>query len=267
MSNPVYEGSTLFAQNGQQSFAPQKGTTVTYKYCGTLAQCVSVFTQYRNLGYVNVVKVDYPGYSTVTADVPYDDAEYPIPQFEILNQQAEKSLLHSDTSTLQSLSEVQKNSIEEFFKKTEAYKNVIPNGLSGDNTALGVWILMMAGQKNVVQFQQILRKTYVCSQNYLSNNPPGVNNVGRIHSTGTMQGNAGVWSFLNSSLNGSSTVTKTFSRKAANTNTNQYSVSLVFNYGWMLYGPTIQTLPLNRVQVTLEYHFGLWPELIYGQMI
>lgn len=273
MSYPLYVNASSVQNPLSRDYNPQTGTTLTVPYQGSVAAMEALYTLYnsdfyRRLGYK--VSIQHGAPATLVVTIPFDDAEFPIPEYEILGNKTEKSLLHSDLTSIVNISQQNKTAIEEYFKNQELMKNGMPS-LANDATysdALTIWLLMKDGVKSGLVFQPVLKKTYNCSARWLSLNPPAaITPAGAIHSTGTMQGVEGVPFYYNSSLPSSGFLQKLYSEKIANTNTYRYFVYVNFNYGWLKTYPTISSVAYNRVQVSVEYHYGLWPVILFGNLI
>lgn len=242
------------------SGGPFKPDTTTRKWRGPKAAILSMIPQVR--GYEWSVDIDGPN-ATLTAQVPNLDTqqEVPVESWELLPGAVEKDFLESDIALCENIlsdeahpdKQAIRDGIENRQKKPPAFKG------TGINLAAAqaAYDLMLGGVRATKVFAPTLKHTYVVSNVYavrFANT-----NVKRIISTATLLTIESVPGSFLLSLN---TPPYTDVSTRPGKNFAPYNTGLV--YGWYKSPPTLQTTANNRLQISQEWEFGLWPTMVYG---
>lgn len=271
----VIQGPSSNILASQLDFNPQRGTTQTIPANGLYADMLNLYNSWNTpywtaLGVTVELKSDEGApTATVLVTIPYGDSEIPVPTYQLLNQKFEKHALSSINPNIQIIRQDDKRAIEQYFKKSENYLHTMPDFDDDFDTeaertsALYTWLLMKDGFKSVVNFQPILKKEYPCSKNFPI--PTPIIPIGVIATTGTVVGAEQVPIDTSILLPQSYSTTKRYVDFQADEVTKLYDVTLNFNYAWMKAGYDIVDTAYNRRKVSIEYHWGLWPEFVYGQ--
>jgi len=275
----IIQGPNIQQQATGLDFSPQKGTTQTIPYEGVYSAVLAMYNTWNTPHYaalgisVSLKPANENGTAILLVTIPYGDTEIPVPTYNLVDVRNEKHILQSTIATIQAITHKDKLAIEQYFKKPEAYLDNMPalnTGASPDAdtadqfaTAIACWLLMKDGLKSALVFQPVLRKTYVCSKQFQIPVPSIAS--GAIVTTGTLIGLEQIppdkATLMPQSFHATKNYTYTDTRVVSTTTT----VTLHFNYAWMKAGYSVDDVAYNRQQVSVEYHWGLWPEFLYGQ--
>ena len=230
---------------------PQKfGVDSSGPYCirtwkGTAAE---IATQYNACLAFGALASIESGFGTHTCTARYaltptgaggGGGEVPIDSWEFFASHVEKDVLEADVSAINAISADDKRTIR------DAIMNPTPGmspALSGD--ALSLYLLMLTGVKAIRVNAPMLRHTQSVSFQYTVK--AALTNVGKILSTSTL---ATFESIPTSVLFNMPTDTSTRDG---------------LSYGWYKMHPTIRVGAKQKMQIELEYEYGLWADLLYG---
>lgn len=172
-------------------------------------------------------------------------AEIPIDTWEFFANHAEKDVLEADNSAINALNADDKKQIKYLLANPPASEDDIPAWKTDTGSAL--YALMESGMRTVRVNAPVLRHTQTVSNIYTVK--AAITNVGRIFSTATLATFENIPGTVLFNL------------------PNDVSARTGLSYGWFKTHPTVRAAARNKMQIELEYEYGLWPTLIYGSVI
>lgn len=285
MANTHFGGTGL----GEQTIkvAPNKPTQYTSKFAGTYADVVATGSIYSGYNWTVTYTSGEPwtGLAELTADVggsgiipisgsPSTSSSLGsgsvIPYFSMHYNVTEKEILHSDSRMVgftQYLTDLQINVLEEAITSPPTYPDSFDNkyplfnsGSSASGSYVNpdaefftagdlTWVLSRRGFRTVPVVQPVLR--------YTLNAPLGWDmtyyaaNINRVYSKSTLVNQLGIPSNY-------ATIMQQDSDPGYN-NTD----GVEFIYGWLKQPPTLDT-QTTLINITQEYHYGLYPWPVFG---
>ena len=254
---PVINGKSGAHEQPVSYGTDSSGWFVVRTWHGTLAEIEAQFTACVADGATAEVKGGY-GVATLTArySVPPDggEGEVPVNTWEFMASHVEKDLLQADIPAVEAISDDNKYGIEYWLSKPEVPDNTVVDATSffddGPNSrsnAFAVYKLMLSGMKSVRVNAPVLRHTQTVSNAYAVK--AALTSVGKVLSSATL------------AMLEAIPATVLFNLPA------DVSKRAGYSYGWMKSHPTIRCAARQRMQIELEYEYGLWPDLIYGAPI
>lgn len=189
----------------------------------------------RNASPRATIEVDAQG---LMGDEP-QGVETPENTWEFFSNSVEIDLLDADVPAINALSDAEKRRIRDAVNSPDPDN---PPTLSGD--AETIYKLMLSGMKSFTVNVPTLRKSVVVSNR--SQIRASLTNVGKIISTTTLRLQEEIPTSILFDLPDLTT-----SRTG-------------FAYGWFKRHPTVQHSGLDRVTISQEWTYGLWPTIIYG---
>ena len=206
----------------------------------------AISTQYDTCAAAGALVEVENGYGTSTLRARYavtitGGTEAPVDAWEFFASHAEKDILEADLPAINALTNQEKSDIR------EAIANPASD-IWGDfsDEQLAVYGLMVSGVKAVRVMAPVLRHTQTVSNIFTVK--AALTDVGKILSSGTLATFESIPSSVLFNL-----PYDTSSRTAP-----------ALAYGWMKMHPTIRMAARQKMQIELEYEYGLWSTLLYG---
>lgn len=206
------------------------------------------------------------GTDTLTARYPLSVAgsngtiDAPVDVWEFFSSHAEKDILEADLAVINGISDLNKQILRSLVQtppSADGNGTYAPDpdggGYFDDDgsraAAESIYALMQSGVKAVRVMAPVMRHTQTVSNLYTVK--AALTNVGKILSTTTL-------------ISFESIPTSVLFNLPTNTSTR---TSPVLSYGWMKMYPTIRMAARMRMQIELEYEYGLWSNVLYGAPI
>lgn len=187
------------------------------------------------------------------AQVGSTAAETPVLTWELTGSPVQKDILNSDLAVVESLGDHDLTILRDIFDgkvDVAKFKEASPAFNYEGGNPYALFNLMLVGVRDRKEFQPVLKKNQTVSREYEV--AAALSRVGQILTT----------SFL---VLEETTIPKSISNNLPNkTKTAKCErATLFFYWGWLKSYPTITATSWNRIQVTQEFEWGLWPELMY----
>lgn len=248
MSTPeiVINGTSGAYEQPQKFGWDTAGPYIVRTWKGTAA---AMATQYNACLFSGAICELTNGYGTQTLTARYSipangATETPVDSWEFFASQVEKDVLETDNATIAALNDADLKQIKYLIANPPATPAEVPAW----NTTQGadLYALMESGVRAIRVNAPILRHTQTVSDVWTVR--AALTNVGMILSTATLTTFESIPSSVLFNLP-TDVSTRT---------------SPALSYGWMKLHPTIRTAARQKMQIELEYEYGLWAELLYG---
>ena len=241
---------------------PQKfGVDSSGPYClrtwrGTAAE---IATQYNSCIASGALAEIEAGFGTHTVRARYaitigGGTEAPVDSWEFFASHVEKDVLETDLAAIEAISPANREKLKDYVANppglgvaAHTAADFLDDGSGSRANAFSLYQLMLSGVKAVRVNAPLLRHTQSVSNVYTVK--ASLTNVGSILSTSTL---ATFESIPTSVLFNLPT---------------DVSTRANMNYGWLKLHPTIRTAARQKMQIELEYEYGLWATLLYGSPI
>ncbi len=236
---------------------PLKPTSVVRTWRGPKAAVMALLSQI--FPYFDYNYEENGPNATLQIDQPYFEGqspEVPVNNWELLPGAVEKDLLEADLAIMDTTASGSGGI-------TDAERRAIRQAINNPDDAAFVpflsstpdqiYRLMLAGMRSVKQFAPVLTHTQTVSGTYAT--VASSTNVKRIISNTTLIATEAIPSSFLIALNG------------APYNATSNRTNPAINYGWFKNPATLNSAYGGRQQITQQWEFGLWPQLIYGAPI
>ena len=250
-STNVTRGSTNVTCPRKWNFNPATGTTCTQVFMGSESEMTNLYNTYVSAQYQCTLE-EGPAW-TLTVTNPSTDTtnETPVLNYELLYDKYEKSLGDSDAPLVKGLSVSEKKILKDYLNQPHNYDTASPAFTS--TAGLQVLALIKCGVKNDIHFTPVLKVSYTCSNTYAIQRNTA--NNGLLLTTETLVNQEDVPITLSPLLPNSGVCTYVSSDHPP------------VSFAWLQYPPTVTSSAWNRLQVSQEYHFGLWSTELYGNLV
>ncbi|HEV2210859.1 MAG TPA: hypothetical protein VG167_18960 [Verrucomicrobiae bacterium] len=252
----AYQQPSMWGRNEQGNYTVQE-------FHGTKQEIANLASLFSNIeGLVYEVKEGY-GRHSLNIRIPFsvngiDPRTDKIDNWELFAQHVEKDLLESavenpgtvGTLTSQQIQKIRSYLFEPPDGKTISFPQAADLKLDGPDDgsiALSIYQLMQQGVRNFPVEAPSLRHTIITSNQYAV--PASLLNVRKVISSSSLS----YLELLPSAL--------LFSIPF------ETSPNPALTYGWYKTFPTVQQLALLKWSITLEYQYGLWSTLLWGQAL
>lgn len=236
-------GTNTPQQNREEiSFSPTEGWSGQWSVAGPKAGVRGLLNQLAAQGFSFRYVSDQSPHAQVVYSNPGEVlpgvAEVPQTVWEVFSGGGEIDLLEADVAACNSLTDAERRAIRDAINSPAEDESPALNG-----DAVGVYLLMLSGVRSFRVNVPSLRVSKLVSGGYGVR--ASLTNVGRIISTDTLIIQEAVPSLL--------VHLPSYSSGRAN-----------FSYGWYKNHPTVQQVGANKFNVSQQWDFGFWPNLIYG---
>ena len=175
----------------------------------------------------------------------------PVDNWEFHASHVEKDVLEADVEVINNISDANKVVIRDLIanppKITEDPLLLFDPDDPCSEDAFAVYVLMMNGLRAIRVNAPVLRRTRTVSNMYVIK--AALTNVGKILSTATLMTFEDIPATVMFNL-----PTETSKRTG-------------LKYGWFKMHPTVRAAARQKMVIELEYEYGLWPTIIYGEPI
>lgn len=232
------------------SGGPFKVDSLVRAWRGPKEAIYALLAQIKTTGFDWTLEEQGPN-ATLTTSAPSIDApEVPVDTWELLPSAVEKDLLEADVPIVNRLDGDEVDNVRRFVEE----RSIPGGGVLGDDVTT-LYRLMIKGMRSVRIFAPTLRRTRTVTSQYavVQSNA----NVGRLLATGSLIATEAVPASFLISLN-------SFPFTATDPHP---SDGVALSYGWFKDPPSLQVAANARLQIIQEWHFGLWPTVIYLAVI
>lgn len=256
----IIRGSTLVGPIVESGYSPSKGYYTRNVYRGTKAQVEALIPSFVASGYEYSL---VPGSTyTLTVNLPTDvnNTESPQPTWELHANVVDKDLLDADSSYIKTLHPSHVIQLKKAFKNppvSGASPFLAVTGVTSAQlrAAYTVWNLHLLGIKSVPVNMPILKRQMTVSNVYIIQNT--TSNVDRIFSTNSLVGQEQVPVQIQGCIPYPTTSEVT----------SPISSLIKLHYGWRKIYPVIARTAEVKYQVSQEWHYGLWAESLWGDLL
>jgi len=245
MSNIVLGPLAAVEQPIEYGWSPSRGAYAIRRWRGQQQQIESLVGQLQSDGFEYAVRGGPVWECTAQFGGDPDDPGNLVDQWELLPNLVEKDILESNLAIIDGLTSEQKSKLRAY---AQSGTDDDFNAIAGTD-AVTIATLIRAGVRSVRVHQPALRHTRTVSGKYAAQ--AAHTNVGRIIAPGSITSLEGVPAGVLFELP---------------TGTN-LRTDIAMNYGWLKDPPSVQQVAWSRWQISQEWLWGLWSEVLYGAPI
>ena len=177
------------------------------------------------------------------------ESDLPIDNWEFHASHVEKDVLEADVEVINNISDENKAVIRDLIANPPAKGEDPVDAFDPEDPysvdAFAVYVLMVNGLRSIRVNAPVLRRTRTVSNVYVIK--AALTHVGQILSTATLMAFEDIPATVLFNL-----PTDTSKRTG-------------LKYGWFKMHPTVRVAARQKMVIELEYEYGLWPTIIYGE--
>lgn len=255
----VIRGSTLVEGPYKEQYSPSKGGIVSRNWTTNYTNGVTLCNSLANDGYeYTFTQLQQGGLWRVEATIGND---IPVYTWEFDAEQVERDLLNATSvSSVNLLSIANKQVLQYAMRNIEDLRGELPTPTGNNLTQAEIdafyqiWRHIVAGQRAVIEYVPIVRRSYIVSSQYqITDSKLYVN---QPHSKDTLINVEGLpaqyWDIVEDS--GPDTI-------------GIAGETINVNWGWLKKYPKIELVSNNRTQISQEWVYNAYSVMSYGDLI